>query len=182
MRIEEKTDTSLTLIDDQADKRIALSILRVVLLGGGIWMTINGTWFALPIGALAAVGLYFYAKHSAIRSVFKIDRMANSVTLTVDDQNGSETWNWSLSDIRTAEVHTRGQHGTNSGIDRPDLVLVDGTRVPMRPYHSAGSQSWHAVAAIKLFLGQDLDDAPVGWIPPEQFDQLFAEEMARHYK
>ncbi|WP_375186397.1 hypothetical protein [Pseudooceanicola sp.] len=172
----------MTLTDDQAVKRIALTILGVLLIGGGLWMAMSGDWIALPIAALAAAGLYLYAKRSAIRSVLKIDRAADSVTLTVDDRTGSQTWTWPLSDVQTAEVNTRGQQGTDSGIDRPDLVLKDGTRVPMRPYHSAGSQSWHAVAAIKLFLGQDLDDAPVGWIPPEQFDQLFGEEMARHYK
>lgn len=47
----------------------------------------------------------------------------------------------------------------------PVFALRDGTRVPMRPCHSAGSRFWQAMEAIRKFLGDGTrDDFPVGWI------------------
>ncbi|MAM61198.1 hypothetical protein [Maritimibacter sp. UBA3975] len=182
MRLTDKTDTKLVLTDTQADKRFALTAASVFLAGVALFMAWEGFWELLPIAAILIVAMYVYRKRSAMTSTLTLDRAADSVVLVVDDRNGRQTWDWNLSDIETAEISTVGATGTDTGTARPQFVLKDGTRVPMRPYHAAGGQSWHAVAAVKLFLGQDLDDAPVGWITPTEFDELFAEELKRHYK
>ncbi|MGR3323637.1 MAG: hypothetical protein ACU0DK_17095 [Pseudooceanicola sp.] len=182
MRILAKTDDSLVLVDDQADKRLALKIFGAFLLGGALFLTWEGMWEALPVALAGVVGLYLYAGRSRMQSTLAFDRVEDSVRLSVEDRNGAQSWTWKLGEIDTAQVHSRGRSGSDSGFERPDLLLKDGTRVPVRPYHSAGTQSWHVVAAVKLFLGQRLDDAPVGWLPPEEFDIHFGEEMARLYK
>lgn len=182
MRIASKTDSRLVLIDEQKDKQIALGVLSVGVVVISLFLAWDGVWAALLVGAVVLAAIRIYAKASRMRSELVLDRDRNQATLEVANRTGIETWSWPLDDIRTAEVSTVGEHGTDSGRHRPVLILQDGTPVPVRPYHSAGSQSWHVVAAIKLFLGQDLHDAPVGWIPPEAFDQFFAKEMKKHYK
>ncbi|WP_407492575.1 hypothetical protein [Pseudooceanicola sp. MF1-13] len=182
----DKTDDRLTLVDTQADKQLALRIVAIALVAIGLWMLWEGEWIILPVTLAGAAAVIYYAKRSKMQSLIVFDRPRNSVTLTVDDRKGRQTWDWALSDVETAELSRRyndlSDTGPSTANDRPDLVLKDGTRVPMRPYHAAGSQSWNAVAAVKLFLGQDLDDAPTGWIPPEEFDRLFSEELARHHR
>lgn len=182
MRITDKTDDRLVLTDDQADKRFALKAASVFLAGVAVFMAWQGFWEVLPIAALLIAGLVLYGKRSAMRSTLTFSRAKDEVELVVEDRAGTKSWTWKLGDVATAEISTLGEHGTDSGTARPNLVLRDGTRVPMRPYHAAGTQSWNAVAAVKLFLGQDLDDAPTGWLPPQEFDTFFATEMARHHK
>lgn len=182
MRIEDRTDTTLTLVDDQTDKKLGLTLASVLLAAGCAVMAWEGFYEPLLPGAVLIGAMAVYWTRTKMRSVLVLDRAADRVTLTVTDRKGVQDWEWRLSDVETAVVNTVGAQGTDSGIDRPHLRLTDGTYVPMRPYHAAGSQSWHAVAAVKLFLGQDLDDAPVGWLPPEAFDRHFAEEMARFHK
>ena len=182
MRIEDKTDTTLTLVDDQKDKKLGLTLAGVFVAGMSLFMAWEGFPELLLPGAVLIVGMVVYWKRSRMRSVLVFDRAADRVHLTVTDRKGAEEWEWRLSDVETAVIGTVGAHGTDSGIGRPHLLLKDGTYVPMRPYHAAGSQSWHAVAALKLFLGQKLEDAPVGWLPPDEFDRLFGDEMARLYK
>ncbi len=182
MRIEDKTDTTLTLVDDQKDKKLGLTLAGIFVAGTCLFMAWEGFAEVLLPGALLIVAMAVYWRRSRMRSEMVFDRTADRVTLRVTDRKGSETWEWRLSDVETAVVGTVGAQGTDSGIDRPHLLLTDGTYVPMRPYHAAGSQSWHAVAAVKLFLGQKLEDAPVGWLPPEAFDKYFGDEMARLYQ
>lgn len=182
MRILDKTDTKLVLHDDQRDKKIGLIAASVVLAGAALVMAWEGFWEPLVFVAVVIGAFYVYWRRSRMTSTFTLDRATDSVDLVVTDRTGKKDWHWALGDIQTAQISTVGVHGTDTGTARPNLILKDGTRVPMRPYHAAGGQNWHAVAAVKLFLGQDLDDAPVGWITPTQFDQLFAEELKRHYK
>lgn len=182
MRIEDKTDTTLTLVDDQKDKKLGLTLAGVFVAGVCLFMAWEGFYEWLLPGAVLIAGLAVYWRRSKMRSELVFDREADRVTLTVESRKGTEDWTWKLSDVATAVVGTVGAQATDQGRDRPNLILTDGTHVPMRPYHAAGSQSWHAVAAVKLFLGQPLEDAPVGWLPPEAFDQYFGDEMARLYK
>ncbi|MEC7763830.1 MAG: hypothetical protein VX874_18145 [Pseudomonadota bacterium] len=182
MRIADKTETRLVLYDDQRDKKIGLIAASVLLAGGALVMVWQGFWEPLVVVAVLILGAYLYWQRSRMTATFTLDRSTDSVDLVVTDRTGTKDWHWALSDIETAQISTVGAHGTDTGTARPNLILKDGTRVPMRPYHAAGGQNWHAVAAVKLFLGQDLDDAPVGWITPTEFDEMFAEELKRHYK
>jgi hypothetical protein len=182
MRIIDKTDTSLTLFDVQADKRFGIKAAAVFLGGVGLFMTWEGFWEILIVFVPLIVGLIVYGRLSAMQSEITFDRSADLVTLKVTDRRGTEDWTWALSDVETVEISTVGRTGTDRGRARPNLVLRDGTRVPMRPYLAAGGQSWNAVAAVKLFLGQPLEDAPVGWISPAEFDTYFSDEMARLYR
>tara|TARA_R110002020_G_scaffold233050_18_gene444792 strand:- start:20 stop:574 length:555 start_codon:yes stop_codon:yes gene_type:complete len=183
MKITDRTDSTLTLVDTQADKAAALYALAVLLGGFAVVMAWQGDWgLVAPPLVLGAAGLV-YLHLTRIRTVLRFDRAADTITLDVFKRRGTRHWDWRFSDLDTATLSTRLKQGTDSGIQRPVMVLKDGTQAPMRPYHAAGSQSWHAVAAVKLFLGQDIrDEAPTGWIPPEEFDRFFAEEMAMHYK
>ena len=183
MRIADKTDTRLVLVDDQADKRIALRIVGALVIAWALCMAWIGMWVALPLAALIVAGIVCYSRRSGLRSELTIDRSAKIVLLSVHDRDGQKTWDWPLSTVETAEVQTSGgRGGGDSGLHRPDLILTDRTRVPIRRYQAAGTQSWNAVAAIKLFLGQDLEDAPVGWLSPEEFDGSFKDELARQGK
>ncbi|WP_288928428.1 hypothetical protein [uncultured Maritimibacter sp.] len=182
MRIADKTETKLVLYDDQRDKKVGLIAASVVLTGGALVMAWEGFWEPLAAVAALVVAAYIYWRRTRMTSTFTLDREADSVDLVVTDRTGTKNWHWPLSDVETAQISTVGAQGTDTGTARPNLILKDGTRVPMRPYHAAGGQNWHAVAAAKLFLGQDLDDAPVGWITPTAFDEFFAEELKRHYK
>ncbi|WP_050930547.1 hypothetical protein [Aestuariivita boseongensis] len=183
MRITDRTADMLTLTDTQADKAVAIYGLSVVLVGFAVAMAWQGDWgLVAPPLVIVAVALG-YLKLSRMTTVLHFDRQADKITLDLMKRGGAEHWEWKFSDLETARLSTRGEHGTDSGIHRPVMVLKDGTEAPMRPYHAAGSQSWHAVAAVKLFLGQSIaDDAPTGWIPPQEFDSFFSEEMKRLYK
>ncbi|MEM1046772.1 MAG: hypothetical protein AAGL24_11485 [Pseudomonadota bacterium] len=182
MQIQEKTDDRLVLTDTQSDKVIGAVFGCVALVAGASLFAWEGLWIpALIMVALVPLALV-YVKLTSMASSVVLDRSQDAIHLSVKSRKGSETWDWKLSALETAEVSQTRRQGITGGVFRPDLVMKDGTRVPMRPYHSAGSQSWHAVAGVKLFLGQRLDDAPVGWIPPEEFDRHFKEEMSRLYK
>lgn len=182
MRIQEKTDDRLVLTDTQSDKMIGVAALCVVLIAGASLFAWEGFWIpALVLVAFVPLALV-YLKVTRLESTVTFDRSADTIHLSVKSRKGLETWDWKLSDLETAEVSQTRREGVSSGVFRPNLVMKDGSRVPMRPYPSAGTQSWHAVAGVKLFLGQRLDDAPVGWIPPEEFDRYFKEEMLQLYK
>lgn len=181
MRIEDKTDTTLTLVDDQKDKKLGLTLAGIFLAGACLFMVWQGFPGVLLPGVALILGMMVYWRRSKMRSEIAFDRAEDRVTLTVENRKGVQDWEWRLSDVETAVIGTVGAHDTDGGIGRPLLVLKDGTYVPMRPYYAAGSQSWHAVAAVKLFLGQKLEDAPAGWLPPEAFDKHFGKEMAQHY-
>jgi hypothetical protein len=183
MKISDRTDNVLTLTDTQADKAVALYGLALLLGGFAAMMAWQGDWGLVAPPLVLAAAAVVYLHLTRIRTVLRFDRAADTITLDVSGRRGTRHWDWRFSDLETATLSTRLQKGTNSGVKRPVMVLKDGTHAPMRPYHAAGTQSWHAVAAVKLFLGQDIvDDAPTGWIPPEEFDRFFAEEMRRHYK
>ena len=182
MQIIDKTDDWLVLQDEQSDKALALTLasaLLVIVAGVAAW---NSMWLLCLLALAGAAGAQFYGRKTKITSTLTFERSSDSITLTVENREGTETWEWPLSQLETAEVYIRHHDGNTSGTQRPDLVMTDGTHVPMRPYHAAGMQSWNAVAAVKLFLGQQLKDAPTGWLPPEEFDTLFADEMQRLYQ
>lgn len=183
MKVTDRTDTTLTLTDTQADKAIALYGLGLLLTGVAVVMGWQGDWGLVlpPLGIALAALIYLHL--TRIRTILHFDKDADTITLDVIKRGGKQHWDWRLSDLETAALSTRGKQGTDSGVQRPVLLLKDGTHAPMRPYHAAGTQSWHAVAAVKLFLGQSIaDEAPTGWIPPEEFDRFFADEMSRLYK
>ena len=146
-------------------------------------MAWQGDWglVAPPLVIVAVALVYLHV--TRIKTVLTFDKAADKITLEVVKRGATEHWDWRFSDLKTAVMSTRHKHGTDSGIDRPVMVWKDGTEAPMRPYHAAGTQSWHAVAAVKLFLGQSIaEDAPTGWIPPEEFDEFFDAEMKQLYK
>ena len=186
MHIKDRTDDTLVLYDNQSDKVLAMALVcggLVFVAGVFAW---NGSWIiALLTPAAIPCGL-LYAHMSRIDSTVTFDRAKDDIALSFRGRRGAETWNWKLSELKTAEVSQEYSDSppreASRGSFRPDLILTDGTRIPMRPYHSAGTQSWEAVAGVKLFLGQKLDDAPVGWIPGEAFDRFFKDEMAELYK
>ena len=182
MNITDRTADMLTLTDTQGDKDLAIYGLSVLLGGFAIAMAWQGDWgLVAPPLVIVAVAL-IYLKFSRMKSVLVFDKAADKITLDVIKGGKTERWDWRFSELETAALSTRHKHGTDSGVRRPVLILKDGTEAPMRPYHAAGSQSWNAVAAVKLFLGQSIaEDAPTGWIPPEEFDTFFSDEMTRLY-
>jgi len=179
MKIQDKTDDRLVLCDDQGDKALAMSLLSGALVLAAAWFAWEGLWVPAGVSLAAAPCSFLYLKLTRIRSTITLDRLKDAISLVVESRDGTETWDWRLSDLGTAQLNEHRRDNTSNGIFRPDLVLKDGKHVPMRPYFSAGSQSWNAVAAVKLFLGQKLEDTPVGWLPPEEFDRFFADEMKK---
>lgn len=183
MKLTHRTADSMTLTDTQADKAFALYALAVGAVVFAAMMAWQGDWglVAPPLIVGAAGLVYLYLTRA--KTVLHFDKVSDKITLDLFKRGKHEHWEWRYSELETASLSTRHKHGTDSGIDRPVMILKDGTEVPMRPYHAAGGQSWHAVAAVKLFLGQSIaEDAPVGWITPSEFDTLFAEELKRLYK
>lgn len=167
MRVIENGEDRLILRDTQLDKKIGISVLVVFLLAIAFVLGEGGDWIEASIPVALAVGAVVYLKLTLLSAVVTFDRAADRVTLSVTGRKGSEEWDWKLSDLEGAEVsEIRGSGDSRgSGAKRPVIVLKDGTRVPIRPYHSAGAQSWDAIIAIRRFVGQDkMDDIPVGWI------------------
>lgn len=182
MHIKDKTDNRLVLLDNQSDKIAGVGLISVVLCVAVAVFAWNGFWIPAIVLPVIIPCAFLYVKMTRIESTVTFDRSGDSIELRVRSRKGSEVWHWKLSDLETAEVAETARKDTSSGNSRPDLVMKDGTRVPMRPYFAAGSQSWHAVAAVKLFLGQSLDQAPVGWLPPDEFDRFFKDEMERLHR
>ncbi len=182
MHIQDKTNDRLVLTDKQGDKVVGIGFACAILIVAAAFFVWEGFWTPAAVLMAGVPCALIYLKMTRIRSTVTFDRSKDSIDLTVTGRSGSGTWSWKLSDLNTAEVNRTRAEGVSDGVFRPDLLMKDGTGVPMRPYFSAGTQSWHAVAAVKLFLGQRLDDAPVGWLPPEEFDRYFKEEMPRLYK
>ena len=185
MHIKDRTHDKLVLFDNQSDKIIAMAMVCAALVFVAGVFAWNGSWIIALLAPAAIPCVLLYAQMSRIESTVTFDRSKDDIALSFTSRKGAETWNWKLSDLDTAEVSQEFSDSPSRdamrGSFRPDLVLKDGTRIPMRPYHSAGTQSWEAVAGVKLFLGQRLDDAPVGWIPADEFDRFFKDEMARLY-
>ena len=128
------------------------------------------TIFIALVPTAIVAGMWVYLWRSLMRSVFTFDRPTDKVTLEVVDRMGRKSWDWKLSDIASTEVsEVRSATDTDAPAQstnkQPVFVLKDGTKVPMRPYHSAGGQSWEAIEAIRKFMGDPRrDDFPVGWI------------------
>ncbi|MDH3668700.1 MAG: hypothetical protein OEN23_17380 [Paracoccaceae bacterium] len=167
MRVDEESEDRLVLRDTQLDKKLGISVLAVFLLFVAFLFAEGGDWIeaSIPV-ALAAIAIV-YLKLTLLSAVVTFDRATDRVTLSVTGRKGSEEWNWKLSDLKGAEVSVIRGSGDSRGSGRkqPVIVLQDSTRVPIRPYHSAGAQSWNAVIAIRRFIGQEkMDDLPVGWI------------------
>lgn len=173
MRIREKTAVRLVFVDDQRDKWIAVGLAAAGLAFLASQFAAGGDWIVSAILMLAVLGSGGYLWRTRMRSVLSLDKTTNRIELAVVDRHGTQTWDWMLSDVDTAELsRVRRPHDlTNDGIDQPVLVLKDGTRVPLRPYHSAGGASFDTVAAIQHFLGQDIVGAPVGWLNPYDGEQ-----------
>lgn len=172
MRISEKTETRLTFVDDQRDKKIAIGLAAAGLLFLGVQFAAGGDWIVALVLILAIGGMGAYLRWSRMQSVLTFDKSANRVDLVVTDRHGRQTWDWALSDVKTAELSEIVRPGDmrDNGLKQPVLILTDGTRVPLRPYHSAGGASFGAVAAIQHFLGQPITGAPVGWLNPYDED------------
>ncbi|MET1415878.1 hypothetical protein ABVF61_26645 [Roseibium sp. HPY-6] len=182
MEIQDKSDLRLTLSDNQKDKAAGIYLLSAVSFVGAAIFAYEGAWtFVFLFLLVIPIGLV-YLKVSRIKSTIILDREADKIELTVSGGKHASCWNWKLSDLDTAVVSETKDSDISGGFKRPDMIMKDGTVVPMRPHHSAGTQSWHTVAAVKLFLNQPLNEAPAGWIPPSEFDTFFADEMARLYK
>ncbi len=167
MRVEEESEDRLVLRDTQLDKKLGISALVVVLLVIAFSFAEGGDWIEASIPVALAAGAILYLKLTILSAVVTFDRATDRVTLSVTGRKGSEEWNWKLSDLEGAEVSaTRGSGDSHGGgRKRPVIVLKDGTRVPIRPYLSAGAQTWDAIIAIRRFIGQERrDDLPVGWI------------------
>ncbi len=167
MKVVEKSEDRLVFVDGQSDKKLAIGIMCAGLLVIAFLAVSAGAWLMALVPLIAIAGLGFYLKRSLISSVITFDRTTDRVTLVVNRDQGQEEWNWALGDVETAELgEAPGRDETpGDGLKRPVLVLKDGTRVPLRPYKSAGGQSFDAVARIQMFLGQEVTGAPVGWIP-----------------
>jgi len=170
MRVVEKSEDRLVLKDNQVDQKLGIFALCAILLVFAFDFAWGGDWIeaSIPI-ALAAVALV-YLKLTLLSAVIEFDRAADRVALSVTGRNKNEQLDWKLSDLFGAEVSETRRSGESRGnrLNQPELALKDGTRAPIRPYHSAGAQSWTAVMAIRRFIGQDkTDDLPVGWIPDD---------------
>jgi len=167
MRVDEESEDRLVLRDTQLDKKLGISVLVVFLFVIAFLFAEGGDWIEASIPVALAAGAVVYLKLTLQSAVVTFDRATDRVTLSVTGRKNSEEWDWKLSDLEGAEVsETRGSGDSRgSGHKRPVIVLKDGTRVPIRPYHSAGAQSWNAIIAIRRFVGQEkTDDLPVGWI------------------
>ncbi len=168
MRVTEKTDTRLVFVDDQRDKKSAVGLGVAGLLFLAWQFLFFGDWIVAGVPVLIILGLLGYLHWSRMRSVLTFDKTANRIDLEVFDRTGRRTWDWALSDVDTAELSEIVRPGDmrDNGLKQPMLVLKNGTRVPLRPYHSAGGASFDTVAAIQHFLGQPITGAPVGWLNP----------------
>ncbi|WP_419911948.1 hypothetical protein [Hoeflea sp.] len=168
MKIREASDQRLVLADSQLDKKIAIGAASAILLYVAYEFSRTGDWLVAAIPVLIAVAMLAYLRFSLVSSEFTFDKTKDKVTLVVRSRHGLQEWDWKLSDIKTTAVSTvqDSSHDTvRSPLKQPVFVLHDGTTVPMRPYHSAGGQSWKAIEAIQKFLGDDKrDDFPVGYI------------------
>lgn len=167
MRVAEQSEDRLVLKDNQLDKKLGIAALVVLLLFLAFVFAGEGAWIVASIPIALAAGALVYLKLSLLSAVIEFDRAADRVTLSVTGRNRNDRWDWKLGDLVGAEVSEfrRAGETRGDGGKRPVIVLKDGSRVPIRPYHSAGGQSWTAIMAIRRFIGQDkTDDLPVGWI------------------
>lgn len=165
MHVEEETDDRLVLRDTQLDKQVGTYGIMALLLFTAFIFAKEGEWIIPLFLGLVAVAAFVYLKFTILSATLTFDRAADRVSLSVKSRKHSEDWDWTLGEIAAAEVDEvlRSDDMPGNGLKRPVLVLLDGTRVPARPYHSAGGQSWDAVIAIRKFIGQDkTDDLPVG--------------------
>lgn len=170
MRVAEQSEDRLVLKDSQLDKKLGIAALCAVLLFFAFDFARGGDWIEASVPAALAAGALVYLKLTLLGAVITFDRAADRVTLSVTGRNKNERWDWKLGDVVGAEVSELRRAGETrgDGQKRPVIVLKDGSRVPIRPYHSAGAQSWTAIMAIRRFIGQDMtDDLPVGWIQEE---------------
>ncbi len=90
MKITDRTDSTLTLTDSQADKAIALYGLALLLAGFAVVMAWQGNWgLVAPPLAIAGAGLvYLYL--TRIRTVLHFDKAADKITLDVIKRSGIE--------------------------------------------------------------------------------------------
>ncbi len=169
MKVVEKTDDRLTIVDTQLDKKLGIAVASAFLLYLAYEFAISDGLIISVFFVLLVIVLLIYLKRTLMSSTLSFDHPKDEVVLVVKDRTSEQRWDWKLSDIETAELSEkrRADEMRGDGKKRPVLVLKDGTRVPIRPYHSAGGQSFDAVAAIQRFLGQEVTGAPVGWIPDE---------------
>ncbi len=171
MKVTERSDDRLVLVDKQLDKILGIGAMSALLLFMAYQFASGGTrddFLVALVPVAIVVGLLIYMKRTLLSSKLTLDRTSDAITLQVQDRKGHQFWEWKLSDLDTAELSELRRSGQTkgNGQKQPVMIMKDGTRVPMRPYHSAGGQSFNAVAAIQLFLGQDIKGAPVGWLNP----------------
>ncbi len=172
MHVKEKTEDRLVMVDTQLDKKLGIGAFSAFLLFLAWQFASGGDYLPalFPTAIVAAMLIYLW--RSRMRSELIFDKTAGRVDLVVEDRNGTNRWDWDLSEVETAELSEirRADETSGNGLKRPVLVLKDGTRTPLRPDHSAGGMSFEAVAAIQHFLGQEITDAPVGWLNPYEDD------------
>jgi hypothetical protein len=168
MKVSEVTDDKLVLVDSQLDKKLAIAAMSAILLYLAYEFSVTGDWIIAAIPVIIAAGLCTYLWFTLTTSVFTFSKSDNKVTLVVRGRRGTQHWDWKLSDIKTttvSEVKEASSDAIKSTTKLPVFVMNDGTTVPMRPYHSAGGQSWKAIEAIRKFIGDDnRDDFPVGYL------------------
>ena len=168
MYVDEQTEDRLVLKDTQLDKKIVISLLSAFLLLIAFAFADGGDWIEASIPAALAAGALVYLKLTLLTTVVTFDRARNRITMLVTGRKGREDKTWKLKDLVGAEVVGASRGGHGSGRGQPVMILKDGRRVPLRPYRSAGAQSWNVVVAIRRFIGQEkTDDLPIGWIPDD---------------
>jgi hypothetical protein len=167
MRTGSVTSDRLVLVDTQMDKKLGIGLVCLGLLGAAAYLVRSGDALLTLVPLSAMAGALLYLRMTLLSTEIVFDRPGDCVRLTVSGRKEAQQWTWPLSQVRTAAIGSivRGSGGDADTRDRPVLILQDGTEVPLRPYHSAGSQSWQAVEAIRKFLGDPRrDDFPVGYI------------------
>ncbi|MEM7360426.1 MAG: hypothetical protein AAF431_15120 [Pseudomonadota bacterium] len=155
MNILENTEDRLVIEDTHEDKKLALKIFIVFMLGMAIYLFVtelDGTIAAFP--GVLAIAAYIALKLTKGGNTLTLDRKANQIHFVMDDGKEVTEFNRPFSELVRAFVSEKrsSSDSTSGTVKCPILVFEGGEEFKLRKHHSAGTQSRDIVDVITEFL------------------------------
>lgn len=156
MKVLENTNDRLVIEDTHEDKKLALKIAIVFLLGVAAYIFINERdWTITSLPVVLAIAAYIALAMTKGGNTLTLDRSQNKIHFVMDDGKDVSEFTRPFTELIKAYVSEKrspGSSSSSSTVKCPMLVFKGGEEFKLRKHHTAGTQSREIVEEISAFI------------------------------